>query len=142
MAHTLVDSFIQYFEQFSQDKLQHMDDLFSENFIFVDPVQQISGLAPYQRYLASLYENTKSCVFTVQQCDVADSSAWIVWKMDCVHARLNRGRAFQLEGVTHLKFDHRITYQRDYYDLGAMVYENIPFLRQVIFWLKNRMMQS
>jgi hypothetical protein len=142
MAHALVDRFIQYFEQFSQDKLQQMDALFSEAFVFVDPIHHISGIVPYQRYLTSLYENTQSCVFTVQHYDVIDSSAWIIWKMDCVHTRLNHGRPFQLEGVTHLKFDHRITYQRDYYDLGALIYENIPLLRRVILWLKKRMMQS
>lgn len=141
MTHALVDQFIRYFEDFSQDKLSQMDVLFSENFVFVDPVQRLSGLNSYKLYLSSLYENTKSCAFTVQQYDVIDDSAWIIWRMDCVHSRLNGGRAFQLDGVTHLKFDRRITYQRDYYDLGALIYENIPLLGRLIRWLKQRMTQ-
>ena len=45
-----------------------------------------------------------------------------------------------LDGASHLRLaDNRIAYQRDYYDLGAMLYEHIPLLGGAVRAVKARL---
>jgi hypothetical protein len=54
--------------------------------------------------------------------------------------RLNGGRDVEVDGSSVLAIcEDRITYQRDYYDLGAMVYEQLPVLGAVIRHIRGRM---
>jgi limonene-1,2-epoxide hydrolase len=42
-------------------------------------------------------------------------------------------------GVSEIKFDERITYHRDYFDVGSMFYEQVPILKTIIQALKKRL---
>jgi hypothetical protein len=60
--------------------------------------------------------------------------------MTYAHPRLQRGQELTLEGISQLRFaDRRIIYQRDYYDLGAMLYEHLPLVGQVVRGIKRRL---
>jgi hypothetical protein len=42
-------------------------------------------------------------------------------------------------GMTYLRFADRISYQRDHFDAGALVYEHVPLLGWLIRLLKRRL---
>jgi hypothetical protein len=44
-----------------------------------------------------------------------------------------------LEGISHLRFGEKIDYHRDYFDLGQMVYEQIPLVGRIIKTIKKRL---
>jgi len=39
--------------------------------------------------------------------------------------------------VSHVAFEERVTYQRDYFDAGAMVYEHVPLFGWIVRWIKR-----
>ncbi|MCT7655735.1 hypothetical protein MBH78_16005 [Oceanimonas sp. NS1] len=53
--------------------------------------------------------------------------------------RLNGGRPVTVPGVSHLCFADSIYYHRDFFDLGAMLYEQLPLLGKGIRALKRRL---
>jgi hypothetical protein len=59
--------------------------------------------------------------------------------MHVEHARFRRGEVITLTGASHLRFDTRISYHRDYFDMGEFLYERIPVLSAVIRHIKQRL---
>jgi hypothetical protein len=68
-----------------------------------------------------------------------DSQGFISWTMKFAHPKLNNHQEIMVLGVSQVKFSDRITYQRDYFDLGSMFYEHVPILKKVISMLKKRL---
>ena len=61
------------------------------------------------------------------------------WRMFLQHPKLNGGEEIEVKGATFIEYDDRITYQEDYYDLGAMLYEHIAVLGTTVRFVKNRL---
>lgn len=60
------------------------------------------------------------------------------------HPKLQQGKQRTLDGCTQLIIDieqQRIIYHRDFFDLGAMLYEGLPVLGRVIKLIKVRLGQ-
>jgi hypothetical protein len=64
--------------------------------------------------------------------------AMLTWTM---RLNLRRGPAETLvvPGVSHLRFGDRIDYQRDHFDAGALIYENVPVLGALVRFVKRRL---
>ncbi|MCX9458441.1 hypothetical protein IG604_22205 [Vibrio cholerae] len=44
-----------------------------------------------------------------------------------------------MEGASHLRLEgERIIFQRNYYDMGAMLYEHIPLISRVVHYMKGK----
>jgi hypothetical protein len=60
--------------------------------------------------------------------------------MKLKHPKLNGGQPVEVNGVSQICFSgDRVIYHRDYFDLGEMLYENIPLLGVVIRNIKQRL---
>ena len=53
--------------------------------------------------------------------------------MHLQHKKLSANKTILLNGASFIRFDaEKINYHRDYYDLGALIYEQIPLLGAVV----------
>ncbi|BBI47777.1 hypothetical protein HORIV_01980 [Vreelandella olivaria] len=61
--------------------------------------------------------------------------------MTFIHPRLAGGKPVEVEGCSALTFadDGRVQRHRDYFDAGAMLYEQLPLMGSAIRWLKKRL---
>jgi hypothetical protein len=60
--------------------------------------------------------------------------------MSYQHPKLNSGKLIAVQGASRLEFKQgKVISHRDYFDGGALLYEHIPLLNRVIFFLKNRL---
>ena len=50
-----------------------------------------------------------------------------------------RGELIRVEGCTHLLWNTKVYQHRDYFDAGALLYENLPLMGTAIRWLKGRL---
>ena len=72
-----------------------------------------------------------------------ENEAAIYWNMSYQHPRLNGGKIVNVQGSSHLKgCDDKVIFHRDYIDLGAMLYEQVPLLGRIIRFLKRRATNS
>ena len=55
------------------------------------------------------------------------------------HPRLNRGNEFSVAGVSIIKFNDKIYSHRDYFDLGAMLYEQLPLFGSMTKFIKRKL---
>lgn len=135
-------------------KLEALADIYSNDVTFIDPIAAHEGIAAVEQYFAKLLQNAKYCTFTIHciektvtvsteaPTDEDVSQFLVTWKMSFTSARINKGQPIDVDGITQLKIcDDKITYHRDYYDLGQMVYENVPLLGRIIKRLKRTLGQ-
>lgn len=112
--------------------------VYSEDIIFVDPIHRIEGRDNLAAYLATMYANVHSCRFDYQDQLVQQQQACIRWNMRFRHKKLSGGKEIEVRGVTLVEFDDLIVKHEDFFDMGSMLYENVPVLGSCVKYLKGR----
>jgi hypothetical protein len=113
--------------------------IYSDTLVFRDPVQQLAGLDDFCAYLNAMGTNLNYCRFEFVETNPGDTTSWMRWIMRYSHPKLRRGADLTLEGASVLHHDERVTFQQDYYDMGAMLYEHIPLLGSAVGQFKKRL---
>jgi len=135
-----IDQLIDFYQHLDDSKLANLGDIYHEDVLFQDPAQRIDGLPALKAYFSGLMQNVKDCRFVILRSEVTVTSAVIEWKMHFSHPHLNGGNMIMVEGVSLLSGDSKIRQHRDYFDLGAMLYEHVPVIGGVIRHLKRRLL--
>ena len=134
----MIERFKSQFRILHESDLSRLRDLYSERIIFKDPVHEIRGLVELEDYFTSVCSDLSDCRFEYLDQIVGDNSAYIKWMMHFKHPRLGN-RLISVRGVSNLKFSDRIDFHEDFYDMGAMLYEQLPLLGNVTRWLRLRL---
>lgn len=134
------DKTIAVFNQLNKDNLHILDDYYAKNLVFEDPLGKIEGLDSMKKYYAVMYENVTSIKFDFDQIIKDEKKYFFRWKMTLRSSKLNGGEDIVVEGGSMIFFNEEglVSYHRDFFDMGAMIYEHIPLLRTVIKSIKNR----
>ncbi|NQD36866.1 nuclear transport factor 2 family protein [Permianibacter sp. IMCC34836] len=118
--------------------LDQLSGVYADNVLFIDPFHRIEGLPALKAYFAGMYSNVRHCDFQFERVLHDDQSALIRWTMSISHPRLNGGRTLHVPGVTELEFTDRISLHRDFFDAGALLYEQVPVIGWAIRRIKER----
>lgn len=123
------------------EHLHLLESVYSKEVKFVDPAHEINGLEELTGYFASLYSDLTTIEFTFAEPLVENNSGYVQWTMTFRHRRLAGGRTVTVEGVTYVEFDGvgKIFYHRDFFDLGAMIYEQVALLGRVVKFIRKRL---
>ena len=137
--HTIVENFCLYYKEFNQDSIAGLDSIYDQNAVFEDPIGKVEGLNDLKRHFSKMMSNVSYCRFEITDVMANDGQAFITWIMSFAHPKLNGHKEITVTGVSEIKFDERITYHRDYFDVGSMFYEQVPILKTIIQALKKRL---
>lgn len=144
MDHPLLNRVQTLYERFDPALVDALDQIYSDDVVFEDPLHRVEGLSALRRYFAGLVEGLDECRFEFTDVLTESASgqggqAVLFWTMHYRHRKLRGGAPLSLAGSSHLKFTDRVIYHRDYFDAGAMLYEHVPVLGFVIGKLKARL---
>ena len=132
--------FEDFYRHLSQRSVKGIGRVYSSSVTFVDPVTQHHGLEALTAYFEGLLTRCQTCSFDINSSERAGSAAYVGWTMVYSHPHLNSGEKIRVDGFSLLKLAQgRIVHQRDYYDMGAMIYEQVPLLGRLIVWLRKRL---
>lgn len=132
-------NFISVYQRLSTDNLDLLGSIYHADIAFIDPIHQIQGFDELASYFAGLYQNLQHCDFVIDNYLQQGSEASLFWTMTYQHPKLNRGKDVTVYGSTHIKSkDGKVIYHRDFLDLGAMLYEQLPVLGKVIKLIKEK----
>ena len=134
MIDNKINKFISDINSVQHDNAKHvLPEIYTNDIIFIDPVKEISGLDNLTQYFEDLYSSVVSCEFTLVSSIPHGELHSLEWLMHLEHKNISRNKTIELDGASFIKFkDEKVSYHRDYYDLGALIYENIPLLGSVI----------
>jgi hypothetical protein len=138
MSGELVDRFASLWMTLDIDTIDEIDALYAQTIRFVDPFVNLDGIEALKRYLRHSYGGTASVAFEMGARLVGDGEAMLCWTLRFRHPRLRGGAEIAVPGSTHLRFGSHITHHTDYYDAGALIYEQLPLLGAVVRTVKQR----
>ena len=137
---TLQQRFSAFYTSLDTDSLDRLPGVYHSRVTFIDPVAVHQGILALDGYFRKLLNGCGRCDFEIRGWDFGESRGWVNWTMNFETPRLNGGEAISVDGCSVLEIrDDRISFQRDYYDMGAMVYEQVPLLGRVIRHIRGRM---
>lgn len=130
----------EFYHSMDSSSLSQLPEIYHLHTVLIDPVGRHEGLDALRQYFEQLLAQTLYCRFDIQQTLTQDRETVLFWQMIYAHPRLNKGKELTLDGTSHLRFsENRVIYQRDYYDLGAMLYEHVPLLGSAVKAVKSRL---
>lgn len=131
----------QVFSQLNASNVDVLDQVYADNIQFEDPAHKVNGLINFKSYCTNLYQNVTSCKFNFNNVSYFTGGAILEWDMLLQHPKLNRGKIFTVPGVSIIHYENKIYSQRDYFDLGAMLYEQLPLIGWLIRIIKRKLGQ-
>jgi hypothetical protein len=138
-----MERFLKTYSRLNAGNLELLDTIYSDRVRFVDPAHELVGLDRLRQYFAGLYANLASIEFHFAHEMRVGDEGYVQWRMVFAHRRLKGGRPIEVDGASYLRFEAagKVDFHRDYFDLGAMLYEQLPVLGMVITALKRRLGQ-
>jgi limonene-1,2-epoxide hydrolase len=133
----MVEQFNARFVKIGPGLAENLDQLYTEDVRFRDPISAVTGLVDLRRYFEHFAEAAAGSHFEIGDQIVQPGQAVIFWTMVMVKADGTEARRFA--GVSHLKVRDRIYEERDYFDLGDAVYDHVPVVGWLTRFVRSRL---
>ncbi|MBA6346625.1 MULTISPECIES: nuclear transport factor 2 family protein [unclassified Colwellia] len=134
-----LNNFVNVYQTLSTDNLDLLSKIYHRDVIFIDPIHELKGFDNLFEYFQNLYQNLSTCDFVITNIIAEKDQAAIYWTMSYQHPKLNKGKLITVIGHSHIKgYEDKVIYHRDYLDLGAMLYEQLPVLGKLIKLIKQK----
>lgn len=129
------------YNELNKDTLEKLSDLYDADIVFVDPIHSVDGLGELTEYCRNLYANVQSIHFDYHDVSYGPGLFHQDWTMTFEHPKMNKGEPITVAGSTRVRVNELglITEHRDYYDVGEMIYRNIPVVGSFIGMINKRL---
>ena len=130
-----------FFNALTIETIGLCDDFYAEDCRFEDPLVEIDGRSALRGHYAHLYRHVHECRFEFGPIIQEGRTCCAPWEMH-LRAKLGGGKLIVVPGISRITFDGStslVTFHRDYFDVGAFVYENVPVLGPMVRYVKRRM---
>jgi hypothetical protein len=131
-----------FFEELRLNRMDLVNKFYHENAFFEDPICSHTGIEEIKNYYQSIYAPVTYIEFKFSDINESDMNITLAWTMCFKSAKLKSGKLISVKGMSLIKFsteNNKVIYHRDYFDLGAMVYEHIPIFGSITQWIKNKL---
>ena len=137
MNKEVVEKFKKYFTELNLVDTSALDEIYSDNVLFKDPIHEINGIENLKSYFRKLNKNLIQGSFLFTDETIIENKAYLSWEMNL---KLKKPRkTIKVSGISVLIFEEKITTHQDYFDAGALFYEHIPLLGGIIRFLKKKL---
>ena len=131
---------LEFYGNVASGDFSTVESLYAEDVHFEDPTHAINGRDRLKAHFKTLYDNCNSCSFKFHQTVDTNSEIFLAWTMFISHPRIRGGKIVRVEGSSFIKtHDGQVIYHREYYDLGSLVYENLPIFGPLTRFIKSRL---
>lgn len=130
------------YQALGSDNIADVGSLYATDIYFEDPTHAVQGKPSLMRYFSNQFKNLETCSFKFHSTIVNETDIFMTWTMILNHSKLRGGETIRVEGTSYLRTRNgKIYYHRDYFDMGAMLYEHLPLIGQIIQYFKKRLGQ-
>jgi hypothetical protein len=132
----------EFFSKLSSQSMNLVDDFYDSKVIFRDPLNELHGSNEVKKYYSSLYKNVEYIKFDFEKQVSSGNEEVLFWIMHLRAKGLNSGKEILVSGNSHIVYSaesNKCIYHRDYFDMGEFIYEQVPILKNIISFVKNRL---
>ncbi len=135
------DKITYFFQNLTKDKLHLVTEFYHPQVKFIDPVETLDSAEKIKAYYAGMYKNVKTIKFDFSEFHEAGKTVVAVWTMTLETEKLNSGNPIKVDGNSVITFDEqgKAIYHRDYFDMGAFIYEHVPVVGYFVRKIKSKM---
>ena len=135
---TGVDAYIRFYETMTPESLARLPELVTPDVHFVDPFNDITGIAPLRRILAKMFEDLREPRFVVTHRALSGAVCFLRWEFA---AQSRSGEAWKITGMSELRFapDGKVAIHIDHWDSGKQFYEKLPVIGAVLRLIRRRL---
>ncbi|ATH07116.1 hypothetical protein BIY24_03930 [Halobacteriovorax marinus] len=129
------------FNELRADNLNILNNFYDDNVTFKDPLGTHEGLDSVKNYYKNLYKNVEEIRFDFSSGISQKNRHVVVWTMHLRAPALNSGEEVIVHGNSVIEFgeNNKVSYHRDYFDMGEFIYEDVPVLGTLIRYIKNKL---
>lgn len=135
MKHDVLDlpahvvRYAEFFNTMTAATVPDLRTLVTPDVHFRDPFNDVRGAAVMERIMTHMFDTCDEVQFGVVDTVAAGDMAFLTWRFRFRPRRL-RGAAWQVDGVTELRFDEAglVTAHLDYWDSGSQFFARLPVL--------------
>jgi len=132
-------NFVNVYQELATVNLELLARVYHSNVTFIDPLHRVEGFVDLHNYFNNLYANLNSCEFVINKVIFDGKEAAIYWTMTYQHNKLNKGDLVTVLGTSNIKGkEGKVIFHRDYLDVGAMLYEQLPLFGKLTKWIKAK----
>jgi SnoaL-like domain len=130
-----------FFQQTNSQTMSNVGDFYATDADFEDPVHKLKGVEALKAYYTKLYEGAEKVTFDFSHFYEDKDTVVAIWTMTVKTPKLKAGEPIVVDGNSVIRFNSegKASYHRDYFDLGAFIYENVPVLGFVVRKVKDRL---
>lgn len=127
--------------KFDLASIEEIEPLYADDAVFIEPAGEIQGRERIFNHFRQSCDNLIDCRFEFDDTQevIGENRACLVWTMHFRQQKLQSGKLLTASGITLFNYDNQITLHRDWFDLGEMVYENLPLMGVVVRLIKGRL---
>ena len=140
MTPTAVAQLVVFFENISPDSGGTIDRLYDPTARFVDPFNDVQGVADIRRIFAHMFVALEAPRFVVTHSLVQGNQCFLTWDFHFRFKSFQKDKPQTIHGGSHLIFSEQglVTLHRDYWDAAQELYEKLPLVGSLMRWLKKR----
>ena len=128
------------FESLTPNSVPQLAALYAPNARFVDPFNDVQGLAAIEGIFQHMFVALDDPRFVVTGQVVQGSQCFLLWDFHFRFKRFDTKTVQTIRGTSHLVFSEAglVTLHRDYWDAAQELYEKLPLIGGLMRWLKKR----
>ncbi len=129
------------FNELRYDNTEILNNFYHPNIEFHDPVGTINGIETMKEYYKNMYKSVENIRFEFKSYSAnLEGRYFFAWDMFLKTPKLNSGKEFKVTGVSEILFSNNLViYHRDYFDMGAFIYERLPVFGRLVKMIRNRL---
>lgn len=134
-----LSNFVNIYQTLATNNLNLLATIYHNDITFIDPIHHVEGFDDLYKYFNNLYQNLTTCEFVINNVILQGDEAAIYWTMTYQHSTFNKGELVTVFGSSFIQGkEDKVIHHRDYLDVGAMLYEQLPLLGRLIKWIKAK----
>lgn len=136
----VVEAYVAFWQGLSPDRLDELDGYYTPDVRFVDPFNDIRGLAGLRSVLTHMYQQCEHVAVTVDEINGRPPVVYLRWRFS-FRLRGDRRDRSPIEGVSRVVFapDGRVSEHIDYWDAAGQLYSQFPLVGGLMRWLRRRL---
>ena len=131
---------VAFFESLAPDHIGQLKDFYDSGARFVDPFNDVQGLAAIEGIFRHMFVALTEPRFVVTGQVVQGAQCFLLWDFHFRFKRFDTQTVQTIRGTSHLEFSEAglVTLHRDYWDAAQELYEKLPLIGGLMRWLKQR----
>ncbi len=135
-----LDALVNFFESITPDTVAQLGHFYDSQARFVDPFNDVQGLAAVEHIFAHMFVALHAPRFVVTGRVLQGQQCFLTWDFHFRFKRFQTQTPQTIRGASHLVFSESglVVLHRDYWDAAQELYEKLPLIGALMRWLRKR----